>query len=120
MFETQASDRPVTLAAALAALAVLVDAVLVGAPGLALLAVPLLVGLWMRRGPAGLIVIVLGGLLVTAIDVMYVTSNGVPSGWAIGDVVGVLIGGSAAAVAVVLGALRLRHRSTGAHLPLGA
>ena len=113
MSEVAVHDRPMTVAGALAALAVLVDAVLVGAPGLALLAVPMLIGLWLRHRPAGRIVMILGGLLITVIAAMYATSNGGIGDWPAGDVVGMLLGGPAAAISAALGIAKAARRHDG-------
>ncbi len=117
MSETARHDRPMTVLGGLAALSVLADAAILRAPGLALLAVPMLLGLALRRRAAGRIVMIVGGLFIAVVAAMYAASSGGLGDWPLADVIGVALGGPLAAVSALIGIAHLVHppRSGAAH-----
>ena len=112
MSEAVATERTLTVAAGIAAAAVVVNAAVLLAPGLAILAVPFVAGLLLLRRHHGsaLGLLAAGGLLHTVVAVNYVVAAD-SMDWAAGDYVGILVGGPAAAV-TALSALAsvARHR----------
>jgi hypothetical protein len=105
------------VAAAVAALGVLANALAYLAPGLALLALPFLVGLWQARAKhgGGVVALALGGVAITAISVSYVVQAGDLS-WPAADYLGVLVGGTAGAVAGALALSSLLHHHQPGHV----
>lgn len=109
--------RLLTTAAAIAAVAIVVDAVAVAAPGLAILAAPFVAGMLLerRRPRAAVVTLAVGGLLWTGIAANYAASTDALD-WAAGDVVGILVGGPAAAVTLVVALLSMIHRGHRHHV----
>jgi hypothetical protein len=104
--------RTLAVAASVAAVAIVVNAVMVGAPFLAILAGPFILGVLLHRRAerSAAVVLALMGLLYTGIAVNYIRNTG--SDWPIGDYIGVLVGGSAAVVAAATGIVVLFRRGT--------
>lgn len=106
-------DRLVALLPLLALLtvaAIVASAVMVGAPWLALLAMPLLVGLAQHAlaHGRGLVAMALGGTVHAGISLSFVLQT-LGGEWAAGDAVGVLVGGPLAAATAVVAIQGLRH-----------
>ena len=97
-----------TLCAALAAIVVF-DAAWVQAPGLALLAVPYLVGAWrVRRGTTiGMAVLMVFAVLYVVIGVNYIAANGIDVNP--GDFVFAFVGTPIAIALTVLAALSMKR-----------